>query len=191
MSTRLTLLRLRRIIYVSDTGTGSNLIQAEILDRRGLDGILLCDMRDIRSAFSTKLAVCGTITVYFCMGESRTRVSLGILGESVVPVLFRTTYIDRFIKSTHGAERTIVLHHSAPTHIQMVYEARNEAKSDKLDSRLEGGRDFALFLTPIRCEFRATTIARLVVLKAMGEAPVLVSTQAADLVEVVCHEKVA
>lgn len=61
-------------------------------------------MPDIRSVSSTEIAVCGTIAVYFCLGESRNHVSFGVVSKLVVPVLFGTIYIDRFLKSTYAAK---------------------------------------------------------------------------------------
>lgn len=68
----------------------------------------------------------------------------------------------------------------------MVNEERNETKIDESDSRLEDGRDFALVSTRM-CASKAITIAREVVLNAMSETLVLVSTQAADLIDILHH----
>lgn len=59
------------------------------------------------------------------MGESRTRFNVGVVNKLVVHTLSGTSYMDRFSKSVHLAERLIVLNHSTPVPILMVHEVRN------------------------------------------------------------------
>lgn len=100
--------RMSPIQCVFDTGTGTNLIRADVLDPIWLNSIRQRDMPDIRSASDTKFKVSGTITLLIRKGKSRTRVNFNAVNELVVPLLLRTTFIDSFRKSIHPAERKIV-----------------------------------------------------------------------------------
>lgn len=66
-------------------------------------------MPDIKSVSDTKLKVSGTINFHLRMGKSRMRLNFGVVNELVVPVILRTTYIDRLVKLIYTAERRIVL----------------------------------------------------------------------------------
>lgn len=87
------------------------------MDRSWLDSSHKCDMPDIGSASDNKLSVSGTITIHLRMIEEGTPVSLDFVSELVVPVLFGTTYNDRFTKSIHSAERGEVFFHFSPVSI--------------------------------------------------------------------------
>lgn len=71
----------------------------------------------------------------------------------------------------------------------MVYEARREAKIHKPDSCQEVEESLVLFVTPIGCEPKSITVSRQIVLIAIRETSVLVSTQTKGLIEVIPDEK--
>lgn len=175
--------RVRQIICVFDTDTGPNLIETDVLYPGWLDSIRQRDRSNIRSASYANLDVSGTITTYLLMGESRTFVNFGVVNELVVPVLFGTIYIDSSIKSIHPAERKVVPHHSPTVPILIVYEANSKPEKNNIEARQEVEEELTLLETPIKCEPKCITVARQVVLKAMCETLVIVSTQAAGLTE--------
>lgn len=125
------------------------------------------------------------------MGESRTRANFGIASELVVPILLGTTYIDRFIRSIHPAERKIVPYHYPPVPKLIVYKARSEPEIEKLDSHQNVESDLALLVTASGGEPKYITVVRQVVLRAVCETPVIVSTQVACILEVILHRSVA
>lgn len=67
------------------------------------------------------------------MGELRTRLNIGIVNKVVMPVLLRTTYIDRFTKSIHPVEKKIATRHPLLVPILMGKEASSEDKMEKSD----------------------------------------------------------
>lgn len=119
--------RMRPSVCVFHTGTGPNLIRADVLDPALQDSIRQRDMPDIRSASNRKRNASQTITPHLPMAESRTRINFGVVNELVMPVLPGTTFIDKFIRSIHPVKRKIVAHHSSAVSILMVHEARSEA----------------------------------------------------------------
>lgn len=182
---------MRLVVSVLDNGTGPNLRGADLLDQNWLDNIRQRDMLEIRNASNTKLVVFGTFPLHLCMGESRTLVTLDVVEKLAVPVLFGTTFIDKFIKSIHADERKINLHHSAPVPILMPHEFNCEAKRNSSDTHQFIAQYPALLVMPISSESKYITAARQVALKAIYETPVLVSTNAVAPVEEIPHEKVA
>lgn len=84
------------------------------------------------------------------MGDSRTRVKLGVKNELVVPVVLVPMYIDIFIKLIHTAERSVVPHRFMPVPILMLPEAKSETWIDKSDPHLEVVTDSTLYVTPTR-----------------------------------------
>lgn len=95
------------VICVIDTGAGPILIQVDFLEPTWLDSVRQHDMPEIQSASNTKLTVSVTITVHLRMSESRTLVAFTVVEKLAVPVLLWITFINRFKKSVHQAERKI------------------------------------------------------------------------------------
>lgn len=77
--------RMRPIVCEFDTGTGPNLIRADILDNYCPDSIRKYNMPDMGSSSNTRLKVSETIILHPLIGEAHTRVNFGIVGELVVP----------------------------------------------------------------------------------------------------------
>lgn len=69
------------------------------------------------------------------MGEASTCVTLGVVDELVVPIMLGSTFVDRFSKSIHTAEKKILLYQSLPPTILMVHAAKSEAENEKLEIR--------------------------------------------------------
>lgn len=100
--------RMRPIFCALDTGGGLNLIRANVSYASWQDLIHQHDIREIQSAFDTKLVLSATITLHLWIGEFSTRVAFGVVDKQASPVLLRKTFIDRFMNSIHPAERKIV-----------------------------------------------------------------------------------
>lgn len=156
-----------------------------------MDYIRGSNMSEIQSASDTRLVVSGTVTLHLCIGESHTWVLFCVLDKPVVPVLLRTTFMEKFMKYIHPVERKIMLHLSPPVPNLMVDEANSGPKKSRLDSRQLIDQDPAVLVTPISGRPNYISAARQVVPTAMLKRSDLVSTQAAGLVEVDSHENVA
>lgn len=89
---------MRPVNRVHDAGPGSYLIKVKPLYQILLGSIHRSDMPEIRRASNTKLVVSRTITLQLRMGESCTRVTIGVVDKLAVSVLLRTTSIDGFVK---------------------------------------------------------------------------------------------
>lgn len=140
---------MRSITCVFDTGASPNLIRA-VSDPGWLDSIRQCDIPDIRSTPGTKLEVSETITLHLCMGELLTSVNYGVIKALEVPVFLGTTYIYRFIKSIHPAEREIVPYHSLPVPILMLKEAKRETKKNSTKASQGNEEVLVLLVTLVR-----------------------------------------
>lgn len=88
-------------------------------------------------------------------------------------------------------EGKIVANHSPPAPSLMVHKPKSAAEKNMSDIRqfIKQGR--ALLMTLISGERKNTTGAEHVVLKKTHETSILVSTQAAGLIKVICNENVA
>lgn len=60
-----------------------------------------------------------------------------------------------------------------------------------MDTRQEVEGKLEQSVTPIECDHRYSTVSRQVILRAMGEIPVLFSTQLASIIVVVPQENIA
>lgn len=122
------------VVRVFDTGEGLSLIRADVLDPSWLDSIRKSHMKNILSAFGTRLTVSVTIFLHLAMGKSRTGKNFVVVSEMVLTFLKGTTYIGRFIKSIQPAGSKIVRYQSPPIQILIVHEVRREAETNKPDS---------------------------------------------------------
>lgn len=77
------------------------------------------------------------------MGELRTCINYGIVGELVVLIPLQTTYLDRFIKSKHPAEGKHSPHCTPPVPILLVPGDKSEAEIDWFGSFQEVVRGLA------------------------------------------------
>lgn len=75
-------------------------------------------------------------------------------------------------------------YHCPPVPVLMLHEAKSEDEKNSSDIREIIEQDPALLVTTAECEPKNITVARQVDLKAMCETPVLVSIQAAGVIEV-------
>lgn len=73
----------------------------------------------------------------------------------------------------------------------MVHEINSEADKNASDIRQSNYQDLAPLVTPTTCDRKYITVTRQVALKEIHETLVLVSTQAAGLIEIIPHENVA
>lgn len=62
-------------------------------------------MLDIGNVSNLKLKSSGTIIIRLRVGDSCTRVNVGVINNFVVLIVLETTYIDRFIKFIPPIER--------------------------------------------------------------------------------------
>lgn len=69
----------------------------------------------------------------------------------------------------------------------MVHTAGSEAEMRKSGCSQEVSEDFILLVKPTRCDTNYITVAQQVTIKLMCETPVLASTQAVGLIEVIPH----
>lgn len=117
--------------------------------------------------------------------------TFGIVDTLDVPVLLGTTFIDRAVTSIHSSKRKTVSHHFLSVPIVMVYEARSTAENVKSNNFKENEKDLEVFVARTLSDHKNITVARQVVLNAMCETPVLVSTKVATLIQRVLHEILA
>lgn len=99
----------------------------------------------------------------------------------MVPVLFRTNYIDRLIQLLQRAKREIVHYHYLPLTIIMVQEDVNVGELFKLDVCQDVPKCLSLLMTHTLTKYKYSRVFGKAVLKEMCEVPVLVSTQAIGL----------
>lgn len=97
------------------------------------------------------------------MGESRTRVTFGVVNILAVSVQLRMTFIDRLMKSIQTVERNILSHHSPPLAILVVYDAESKAQRNTSTIRQFIDQDPTLLVTPINVEPKYITVVRQVV----------------------------
>lgn len=119
---------MRPVVYTFDSGAGPTLIVAEILNRSGLDNTQHHEMPEIQSASDKKLVMSETITLYLRIGESRARVTFGVVDNLAALVLLGRTFIDRLKTSIDPTERKVVLHGFPQVLILMVHKADSEAE---------------------------------------------------------------
>lgn len=128
----------------------------------------------------------GTVTLYSRIGWSRTRVACGVMDKLTVAVWSGKTFTDRVIRSIHQTGRKIVTHHSPSAPISVVHDARSAAEEEENSGiRQKVEEHTALFVTLIQSNPENIMAAPQVVLKAIYETPVLVSTKAAGLSKVI------
>lgn len=85
----------------------------------------------------------------------------------------------------------IFLYNSSPVPIRMVHVARIETEKHTSDIRQINDDDLALLGIPASNKPRYISVVRKISLNALCETPVLVSAQAAGLIQVVLHQNVA
>lgn len=90
-------------------------------------------MAEIQRAPDGKLAGTGTMTLHLAMGQSRTRVTFGVIDRLAVHLLLVTTFVDKYISSIHPAKRNIFPHHIPLVPILMVYETKSDAEKSTSD----------------------------------------------------------
>lgn len=126
------------------------------------------------------------------IGDSCTCVAFGVALNIAVPMLLGRIFIDRFIKSVHPAERITFPYHSLTALILLVHETRKAAdKKEASDIRNFNAEDLDLLVALTVSKLESITVACEVILKAVWETSVLVSTWAAVLVEVIHHDNTA
>lgn len=76
----------------------------------------------------TNLKVSETITLHLRIGQARSHARFGVISQLVVLLLLVMTYIDKFIKLIHAAERKIVPHHFIQIPILIIQEEKCEAE---------------------------------------------------------------
>lgn len=108
-----------------------------------------------------------------------------IVEEFSVPVILRTSFIDEVVGSIHPAKTEIVPDHFPTVTTLMVHEANIVAEKDKSGSSQEMEEDPALLVALTVGIPKSNTVIRLVVLKAICDAPVLVFLKAVGLIDVV------
>lgn len=119
------------------------------------------------------------------MGETRTGISLTVLSDLVVAVLLEITYVEQFTKLIHPVERKNVPQQSPPLPILMVQEGETDTNKNNTETRQGNEQKLALLVTPNICERKSIAVVRKVVLRATSETTVLVSTQAAGIMDVI------
>lgn len=127
ISSRFNSSRTRPTVYVLGTDDGPSLIRADVLSQSWLDNIGQTDKPEIRSATDRILVAFGNTTHHLCIGESRYQATFGMVDKLALPVLLQTTFIDKFTKTIHPAEREIVPHQSPPVPILVVHKTKREA----------------------------------------------------------------
>lgn len=93
----------------------SNVIWADVLDRRWLGSISHREMPQIHNTSNNKLKASGTITIHLCIDEARTRANFGVVRKLVFRVLLGTMFIDNFIISIYPAEWKVAPYDSHQT----------------------------------------------------------------------------
>lgn len=104
-------------------------------------------------------------------------------------ISFADSTVDDSYRELHKvntpAEGKVIPHHSPPVPIWMVKEARSAARNNKPGTHLEAQRELEILRTPSNCDHNYTTVPWLVPLHVMYRTPVLVSMQAARIIEVI------
>lgn len=126
---------------------GPSLLRADVLDPTRLDSVCQRNMPEVQSASNTMLNVSDNNSLEDRTGESLTRARSSIADKLAVPVLLRTIFVDKVIRSIHPSERKIVQHDSPPRPVLLLYEARSAAKKDVLNKCREIEENLALFAT--------------------------------------------
>lgn len=103
--------RLHVIVYVFDADVSRDFIRANVLDLNCVEAIQQRDMPAIRSAFDNKPKGVWSHTLYLCMGELRTCVTIGPVSDLNLRVFLNTAYTERLNMSVYLAKRKIVRHH--------------------------------------------------------------------------------
>lgn len=188
VSIRLSSSWMRPIVCVFETGAGPIIIQADVLVPCWLESVHHRDMLDFRSAHNTKLKLSGTTIFHHRMRGAGTTVDFGAVSKLDVSVLLEPTYTDRFTKSIHPSERTAISYHSPPLPVLTIHKASTEAIVSRCSTRQDITEAFAPLLKHSRYDSQYITVAQKVVLQTIYAALVLVSTQAACLIDVLCIE---
>lgn len=152
------------IVSVFDPGAGPNLIRVDVLDQSWMENIRQRDMPEVRNDLGTKLVLSETIILHLCMCKSHIWVASSVVDKLFVPVLLRTTFIDRFEKSFHPTKRNIVPYHFPTVLILVLHEARGEAERNASNIRQINDQDVALLMTRTKCEPKYIKVFRQVVL---------------------------
>lgn len=87
--------------------------------------------------------------IHLCIGEAGTQVIFVVLKKHAEPILLGTTFIKRFIRSTHFCEENNVPHLSPSILIFMVYDAQSSSQNNELDTCSNEEKGLALLGTPI------------------------------------------
>lgn len=117
--------------------------------------------------------------------------TLCILEKLAVLVLLGTIFIDEVMSSNHPAKGSVFKHYSPPVSILMVSEPWSAHDENKWVNPQRIEKDSTPFVFPAPSDHSKITNACQVVLKAMGERPVLVSTKTVGLINVVGYDKMA
>lgn len=157
------------------------------------DNIIQRYMPKTWSASSTTLTVPRTNTFHNLMNESCTRITFSVVNLMAAYMLLLTNLPDRFIQSVHAPapERKVVPYHSPTVCITMVHKTHGTAMKSRPDIRQYNTENLNLLVIPIESDRSTIAVARNVVLKAKHETLLLLSRQAASLIEVFAHKTLA
>lgn len=87
---------MRPEIYVFDTGTGPNLIRADMVELYWVRSVRVSEKPRLKGATSQHVETIGTIILHVFIGEAHVRVAFGILNSLVVSVLLGTSFMENF-----------------------------------------------------------------------------------------------
>lgn len=126
----LTVSHIRPITSVFSTGNGPNLLQEDLIKLNWLPSIGTFDSPRLNSVTSQRVEVNGKITLHVWIGESRIRVSSGIVRNLAVSVLLDTSFVYKFIKRISPFDSKIVSSNSPPRPIFTVHKVETDEEED-------------------------------------------------------------
>lgn len=117
----------------------------DLLNTSCLENIHQRDMKDVRTAYGTKLKVSKSITACHGVGKSRSRANFAVRRTGCITPL-RTMYMNRLIKQIHPIKTKTVPYHSSPVPLLMIYLALCNAKNKKFYIHQETTEDILLLV---------------------------------------------
>lgn len=119
------------------------------------------------------VSVVGTATIQARMGDSRLRVVFGVVCSLGMPVLLKTSYINRFLKGIFQTKRKRVLYNSKPVPNLVIKDMPEKHKNKAQD-----------VLVILEHDLRLVRVSRQTKISPRSKGFVLVTTDPRELVQV-------
>lgn len=156
---------------VINTSAGLNLLREDIVDLDWTRAIHISERPQLQSATNQRDEAVGTVMLYIRVWEARVKVVFWIVKNLVVPVLLKTSFIDRFVEGILLLEKKIVPYSSQPISFLTIHETQNDDKARKMGT---SKNDSKLLAVLEERQERVVHVARATKLQSMSETSVLV-----------------